>query len=111
MLAGFVSKLMLGSASLELGAGKWAALCALGISTILNVLYFLKVVVILYSEPKEEAAEAGAQLEAATINMHEYRGGVGFKFSAFMLAALNFALGIGSAPIIDIIQKGLKMFS
>lgn len=125
MLAGFVSKMMLGSAALELGAGKWAALVALGISTILNVLYFLRVVVILYSDPKtEEAAEHAhdkawldahhdghVELEDATIDMQAYRGGAMFKIAAFALVALNFVLGIGSAPIIEIIQKGLRIFS
>ena len=104
MLAGFISKLLLGSAALEIGGRQWAALIALGISTVLNVLYFLRVVIVLYSERKEDEF-------TGTVDAASYKGGGLFLTASFVLMILNFVLGLASAPIIDIITKGLQMFS
>lgn len=109
LLAGFISKLMLGSAAMDGGIKQWAALVALGISTILNVLYFLRVVVLLYSDAGERNAQESDG--PGTIAMNTYHGGAWFRIASIILVALNFVLGLGSAAIIDIIQKGIEMFS
>ena len=117
LLSGFISKLLLGGASIGEGAMQWIALLALAISTILNAVYFLKTVVFLYipleivnkeSEEKEEdkSGKSGKKLDLLP-GMHS----PGYVFGITVLVLLNFLLGLSSGPVINIINEGLEFFS
>ena len=54
VLGGFISKLYLSNAALYRGGlHMWVLLAALAVSTLLNVLYFMKTVITLYRPPRE----------------------------------------------------------
>lgn len=112
LLAGFVSKLLLGSAAVGLRTRQWFALIALAISTILNAFYFLRTVIYMFISPsKEEGAELESKAEpwkfVSIINANNPL----YAFALLMLVILNFGLGLFSGPVIDIIEKGLSIFA
>ncbi|MBE5801993.1 MAG: sodium:proton antiporter [Clostridiales bacterium] len=99
VLGGFVSKLYFSEAAFAYGGvHMWVLLLALVISTLLNVLYFMKTVITLYRVPQEgrlyEPANHGA---TATVAM------CGF-------VALNLLMGILAQPIVTILRDGLGLF-
>ncbi len=126
MLSGFISKLLFSDAAMESRNKLFIALFALAVSTILNAIYFLRIVVNLYSthivwhhgklvEVDEEKAEKAAQMvrENAEISnklVYKNRQKVLYFAAILALTAINFGLGMFSQPIIDIIEKGLGLF-
>lgn len=102
LLTGFISKYLFATSAATAGDLKmliaWAALV---ISTVLNAMYFLRVVLTLYyidDDVEEETNEPTphiAKIEAAGL---------------IALAVLMFALGVASGPIINIIETGLGLF-
>ena len=76
------------------------ALIVLGISTILNAIYFLKTVIRIYT-PVEETEFF--ELHSKQIKRYAT------VLAAFML--LNVFLGVMSEPITSLITAGLEMFS
>ena len=112
LLAGFISKLLLGGAALGHGAMQWIALLALAVSTILNAVYFLRTVVYLYIPQEHIGENSDSNDIIKTKNlvllpgMHcpEYVIGI------TALVVLNFLLGLCSGKVIDIINMGLGVF-
>lgn len=102
MFAGFVSKLLFAQAAVGHTYKMLPTMIVLGISTILNAVYFLKTVLRIYAPQAKEQAPAvcarasGGRLYAATL-------------VCFVL--LNVALGMMSQPIVEWIYAGLDMFS
>ncbi len=100
LFSGFISKLLFAQAAVQNDVKMLPALIVLGISTILNAIYFMKTVIRIYT-PVEE---------------HKY-GSMTFKDMKLYVAALfsfiilNVALGVSSQPIVDLIGQGLAMFS
>ena len=100
LFSGFISKLLVAQAAVQNDVKMLPALIVLGISTILNAIYFMKTVIRIYT-PVEE---------------HKY-GSMTFKDMKLYVAALfsfiilNVALGVSSQPIVDLIGQGLAMFS
>lgn len=100
LFSGFISKLLFAQAAVQNDVKMLPALIVLGISTILNAIYFMKTVIRIYT-PVEE---------------HKY-GNMTFKDMKLYVAALfsfiilNVALGVSSQPIVDLIGQGLAMFS
>ena len=74
-------------------------LIVLGISTILNAIYFLKTVLRIYTPIKSDYP---------TVRMKDQKI---YTVVLILFTLLNFALGLGSTVIIDWIEKGLRMFS
>lgn len=102
MLAGFISKLLFASAALEVGPTRTlSTLIVLAISTILNAIYFMHTVIRVYTP-------VAIPEEVKDIRIHTT-----WSVSASMLALvlMNFALGLFSQPITDLIRMGLEMFS
>ncbi|MDO4490361.1 MAG: proton-conducting transporter membrane subunit [Lachnospiraceae bacterium] len=101
MLAGFISKILFASASLDADAGRAiSTLVVLAISTILNAVYFLHTVIRIYTPvniPEEVKDEKNSSPFSA-------------KVALFVLILINFGLGLFSQPITDLIQIGLGMF-
>lgn len=100
VLGGFVSKLYLSDAALSRGgAYLWIMLAALAVSTLLNVLYFMKTVITLYCPAREGyTAPAFTRSKLTTASMW-----------GFVL--LNLLVGLMAAPIMQAITTGLKLFN
>ncbi len=99
LFAGFISKLYLTSAALELMSVKMAvAVIVLAISTILNALYFVRAVISIYTPRNEHYRDAS------------FRPGKTFCGGMVCFIGINFLLGLASYPLIIAIEQGLHMF-
>ena len=100
LFSGFISKLLFAQAAVQNMGKMLPTLIVLGISTILNAIYFMKTVIRIYTpvgtSPGEQAHFAGWQLYVVTL--------IGFII-------LNLLLGVNSQPIVDMIEQGLGMFA
>ncbi len=106
VFAGFSAKLMFGEA-VVLGGVHWriiTVLAALGISSVLNAIYFIRTLIRIYSDQDrpEEADASGVHVPA--------RSRPGFLFAGGVLSLLNLLLGLFSWMISDLIYRGLGMF-
>ncbi len=99
IFGGFVAKLYLSDAALTAGGWKmWVMLIALAVSTLLNVLYFMKTVITLYRPAREGFADPG------------YQSGRLSTLSMWGFVAANILMGILANPIAQAIRSGLAMF-
>ena len=100
LFSGFISKLLFAQAAVQNMGKMLPALIVLGISTILNAIYFMKTVIRIYTPVEVPAGEkivcANRKLYVATL--------IGFII-------LNLLLGVNSQPIVDMIEQGLGMFA
>ena len=95
LFSGFISKLLFAQAAV-LNSGKMLpTLIVLGISTILNAIYFMKTVLRIYT-PAGESTK--------TCEVHN-------KVLLVAFIVLNVGLGVNSQPIVDLIVRGLDMFA
>ena len=100
LFSGFISKLLFAQAAVQNQMKMLPALIVLGISTILNAIYFMKTVIRIYT-PVEDF-----EFETVTFrNMKIYAAAL------VCFIALNVFLGVSSQPIVDLIEQGLAMFS
>ena len=100
LFSGFISKLLFSQAAVQNHAKMLPALIVLGISTILNAIYFMKTVIRIYT-PFDS-------FESTSVTFREE------SLYAVVLAAfiiLNVVLGITSQPVVDMIQQGLATFA
>ena len=99
-LGGFTSKIYLAQAGLELGNLRMIiVLSALIISTVLNILYLLRALLVLYRASGKEEMEKPKR-----------RAGFLFSFAMLALILLNAGIGIFGGTIMDWISKGIEMF-
>lgn len=102
MLAGFISKLLFATGALEASRYKvLSTLIVLAVSTVLNAVYFLHTVIRVYTPVAEPKQFAG-------VHIHPGKGAV---IALLGLILLNFALGMMSQPITDLIRQGIQMFA
>lgn len=102
MLAGFISKLLFATAALGAGPKKvLITLIVLAVSTILNAVYFLHTVVRIYTP-------VGVPKEYEHVHVPVSAGAA---FALLWLIFLNFAMGMMSQPITDLIRFGIEMFA
>ena len=100
---GFVSKLRFAEASLERPAYAVVVLAALAVSTVLNAIYFMRVVLILYTPLTAEEKAAGMK-EQTACNPWQFKAAIGGG------VALTLFLGIGAAPVMQVVRQGLEIF-
>ncbi len=102
LFAGFISKLLFAEAAVQMvGSGKMLpVLIVLGISTILNAIYFIKTVIRIYT-PVENS-------EYRTIKMSEVKL---YSLILILFIILNLVLGCNSDPVVEMIRQGLGMFA
>ena len=100
LFSGFISKLLFSQAAVQNGTKMLPALIVLGISTILNAIYFMKTVIRIYT-PVEGGKYEGIQF----MKMKRY------CLTLVCFVVLNVILGVFSQPIVDLIEQGLVMFS
>lgn len=134
MLSGFISKLLFAQSAMGSPRKMIPALVVLTISTILNAIYFLRMVITLYSPEgsgtvievpgdkgeylsKEELFEKEREKEQAEgfflVPKSKRLVEMGGAMSAalILMILLNFVLGLFSGPILETIYRGLAMLS
>lgn len=100
MFSGFVSKLLFAQASVGHAYKMLPALIVLGISTILNTIYFMKTVIRIYvPEDRPEYGVITARDEKT------------YALTIVLFICLNVTLGMLSQPIVEMITEGLAMFA
>jgi multicomponent Na+:H+ antiporter subunit D len=103
MLSGFISKLLFASTALQSPHKMLPTLIALAISTVLNAIYFLRLVISLYSRRDPNAA--GSEV-TETVMTSSWK----LRFVIICFIVLNLVLGLYSQPIVSAISRGLSMF-
>ena len=99
LLGGFVSKLNLGLAALDCGgAHAWIALAALALSTLLNVLYMVRIVLVIWSHSDT------MQNHACAVT------GNRLDFTLVLLIASNIGLFFFASPIMEKLRAGIGLF-
>jgi len=99
VLGGFVAKLYLSEAAFAHGGyHMWIMLGALAVSTLLNVLYFMKTVITLYRPPRDGFLAP------------EYKSGKLATAAMIGFVAVNLLVGLMASPLMDAIRTGLTMF-
>lgn len=78
------------------------ALIVLGISTILNAIYFMKTVIRIYT-PVENTTAGSESISFNNMKM--------YALTLVFFIVLNVFLGVSSQPVVDLIGQGLGMFS
>ena len=102
-MVGIPGKLMFAEASLERPAYAVVVLAALAVSTVLNAIYFMRVVLILYTPLTAEEKAAGMK-EQTACNPWQFKAAIGGG------VALTLFLGIGAAPVMQVVRQGLEIF-
>lgn len=102
LFAGFSSKLQFALAGVESGSHVKliVVILALGASSLLNAIYFIRTLIRIYSDPHQT-------VHKSNIRTHH---SLGYIFPMFILGAMNLFLGLFSWVVIDLIEQGLKMF-
>ena len=104
LFSGFISKILFAQAAVNQAERMLPTLIALALSTILNVIYFMRAVLVIYTPRKGiSAEESGYQ----RIRMGKDPG-KSAVLVCFML--LNLVLGLMSQPIVELCSRGLGMF-
>ena len=101
MLSGFISKLLFATSALESPHKMLPTLIVLAVSTTLNAVYFLRLVITLYSRRRPGDAPVP---ETAP------RGSWQLKLAILCFIGVNLVLGLASQPIVRAITDGLAMF-
>lgn len=100
MFSGFISKILFAQSGVHVATNRMLpTLICLAISTILNVIYFMKTVIRIYTpEPN------------CKMNMR-FRDNIGYGVACLLLIAVNIYLGLSSEPIVNMIIEGLGLLS
>lgn len=101
MLSGFISKLLFAASALQAPGKMLPTMIVLAISTTLNAVYFLRMVITVFSRPY-----AGDEPAVILRNRSSWN----LRCSIFLFIALNLTLGLFSRPVMEAIEAGLLMF-
>lgn len=101
-LAGFASKYALARASLECGWLSILVLLALALSTILNAVYFMRVMIVLFTPAEHRPNEQRYDIPMKNDKV--------FVIAVIALVAVNLFLGICYGPLTQVFQNGFAMF-
>lgn len=127
LFSGFISKLQFMDAASSLNYNKMLpSLIVLGISTILNAIYFMKTVIRIYT-PADKIGVNRAQADTRTNTVYTDRIGINgvveekdritfsqnklYGITIILFVILNVALGLCSNFVIEYIKMGLEMFA
>lgn len=121
LFAGFISKFYFAQACLLTANKRLPTLIVLGISTLLNAMYFLRTVVMIYQLKIKENAHGEEQIETEKESSQKsydvvekegvFKNDAWFSVSTIAFVVLNFVLGIFAQPIMNLIKEGIQMFS
>lgn len=102
MLAGFISKLLFATSALQSPNKMIITLVGLAVSTTLNAIYFLRLVITLYSREGDRDARGAAERSAVSKSSWKLR------LAVLCFIFLNLILGLKSQPIVQAIAAGLS---
>ena len=94
---GFVSKYRFALAAFSHRVLIIPTLIVLALSTVLNGLYFLRVVISLYNPLKEPRRRLPFSKQAA------------YAVSAVLFCLLNLAAGVAAEPLLNLLQRGIDL--
>ncbi len=100
LFSGFISKLLFAQAAVQNNGKMLPALIVLGISTILNAIYFMKTVIRIYT-PVEVNKDSSITFRDMKL----------YAVTLVCFMVVNITLGVSSQPVVDLIEQGLAMFS
>ena len=101
-LMGFVSKILFATAGVQAGNKMLPTLIALALSTVLNVVYFLRAVLRIYTSGETADQTRDARRVA-------WLQGKTYLAVAVIFAAMNVALGLHAQPVINLLARGLRL--
>ena len=107
LLAGFVTKLVLGRAALAEGVPQWqmvAGLAAIAISSLLNAWYYLPAILQIWKEEKEPAGPHGEVYAHGC-----YAPGLSFYAAVIGMSAVVILLGCLARPLCDLITRSVAL--
>ncbi|MCR4691573.1 MAG: sodium:proton antiporter [Lachnospiraceae bacterium] len=101
IFAGFSSKLQFAMAAVTQGSGKKliVVMLALAVSSMLNALYFIMTLIRIYTPDGSKGKN---------VYMHHH---LNYHIPMLVLTAANLLLGLNCDLIVDLIRRGLLMFS
>lgn len=102
MLAGFISKLLFATSALQSPNKMIITLIGLAVSTTLNAIYFLRLVITLYSREGERETRGAAERSAVRKSSWKLR------LAVLCFIFMNLILGLQSQPIVQVIAAGLS---
>lgn len=98
IFTGFISKLYFALSAFAFPHKSMVVLLTLAVSTILNVIYFMYVSVILYTDRPDPERRIGIGRQKA------------FFAAVFLLILVNVAIGLHSQPLTFLFESGLQLF-
>ena len=101
IFAGFIPKLLFSISAFGHSWKTYVILVALAISTILNVVYFLRTMINVYG-PERVA------LDRRRITL---RNAKAFSVMVLLMALINLIVGLQAQPIISLFEKGIHIFT
>jgi len=105
IFAGFISKLLFAQAAIQGASWRvFPAIIVLGISTILNAVYFMKTVLRIYTPISKEEEEEKGYIRIRWNQQKIY------TVAIVLFIVLNVFLGTNSKPILQLIEEGLRNF-
>lgn len=99
LTAGFTTKVYFSLAAMDMPVKMWITLACLAISTVLNALYYVPSIIVVFSNAKKDKL---------TFNPSWKDGWFFFAMISFII--INFYVGLNSGPIVDAITQGLRTF-
>lgn len=105
LFSGFISKILFAQAAVNQSGKMLPTLIALAVSTILNVVYFMRAVLVIYTPAWRLPAEKRKAYHAVRMRIHPE---ITVVFACFIL--LNLVLGLMSQPIVELCARGLALF-
>ena len=106
--AGFSVKLFMAVSAAEYGnpAVFAGVMAVLGISSVLNAMYFIRTVVLIYADRKDPA-----ETEAGSVTSGKVPCGSATYYAASVILVLgNLFLGLFAPVSVNMIRQGLSMF-
>lgn len=106
LFSGFIAKILFAQAAVNQSGKMLPTMIALAVSTILNVVYFMRAVIVIYTPVRGKQPVDIQGYKQVQAKMHPEKA---VSFVCFIL--LNLVLGLMSQPIVELCSAGLEMFS
>ncbi|MBE6888153.1 MAG: sodium:proton antiporter [Ruminococcaceae bacterium] len=94
--AGFAAKYYLSMAAMGAGFEMWVTLFALAVSTVLNAVYYIKALTVIFSKD-------------ADVQYTRHKNSVSYVIGMLMFIVTNILLGLFYKPVAEIIVKGIEL--
>ena len=107
LLAGFVTKLVLGQAALAEGIPEWqmiAALAAIAVSSLLNAWYYLPAILQIWKSGEEPTGPNGEVYSHGA-----YLSGVSFGIAVVCMSTIVVILGCCAQPLYRLLLQGVEL--